>query len=207
MRRKFRIIPREEGFFDLFVRVADNIHTGASVLHELLCNFGEMESTHQRIISLEHECDEITHQVMRLINTTFVTPFDREDIHRLASQLDDVMDAIEAVSDFLLLHRIEQPLPELAKMADVLVRASLATKAALERLHGMKGLEPYWVEINRLENEGDKIYRRTVAHLFSGDYKAMDVLKYKDIVEELEGAIDGLENVANTIESITLKHA
>jgi hypothetical protein len=202
-----RIIPREEGFYDLFVRAAETVKNAADLLQEQLTNFGQRETLHERIVQLEHDGDEITHQVMRLINTTFVTPFDREDIYRLASQLDDVLDAIEAVSDWMVLHNIEEPLPEMAKQADVLCRAATTTVEALSKLRGFRGLEPYWVEINRLENEGDRIYRRTVAHLFSGDYKAMDVLKHKELVDELEGAIDGLENVANTIESIVLKHA
>lgn len=202
-----KIIPREEGFYDLFVRQGETIRQAADLLRELLTNYTERASLNERILQLEHDGDEITHQVMRLINTTFVTPFDREDIYRLAAQLDDVLDAIEAVSDLMVLHNIEEPMPEMAKQADVLCRAAVTTVEALSRLRHFRGLEPYWVEINRLENEGDRLYRRMVAHLFSGDYKAMDVLKHKDVVEQLEGAIDGLENVANTIESIVLKHA
>lgn len=204
---RFKVIPREEGFYELFIRSAGNIRTSAELLQDLLSNYTDREDRRERIRQHEHDGDEITHQIMRLINTTFVTPFDREDIYRLASQLDDVLDAIEAVADFMLLHNIAEPLPEMAKQADVLVRAAAMTLEALERLKSFKGLEPYWVEINRLENEGDRIYRRTIAQLFSGDYKAMDVLKHKDVIEQLEGAIDGLENVANTIESIVLKHA
>jgi uncharacterized protein len=205
--RRFQIIPREMGFFELFEKAAANLADAAKLLLDLLTDYHDADAAHSEIRQREHEGDEITHQVMRALNTTFVTPFDREDIHRLASSLDDILDLIEAVSDLLVLHHIEQPLPEMRHQADVLVRATLQVQEAMGRLKGITGLEPYWVEINRLENEGDRVYRQTVARLFSGDYKAMDVLKWKDLVDQLEAAIDGCEDVANTMESIALKHA
>jgi uncharacterized protein len=204
---RFKIIPSDEGFHDLFAQAGRNNFRAAEVLKELFVDFASRESHRERIRQAEHEGDEITHKIMRRINTTFVTPFDREDIYRLAGHLDDVMDHIDAAADFVVLHDIEQPLPEFAKQADVLVRAARTAQEALERLHGMKGLEEYWVEINRLENEGDQIYRKTVAHLFSGDFKGLEVLRHRDVVEELEAAIDSLEDVANALESIVLKHA
>ena len=118
-----------------------------------------------------------------------------------------MLDLIEAVSDLMVLHRIEKPLDEMRQQADVLARATGQIHEAMGRLHGFSGLEPFWVEINRLENEGDRVYRKTVAQLFSGQYDAMDVLKWKDLVDQLEGAIDGCEDVANSMESIVLKHA
>src|SRR5439155_7184679 len=127
--------------------------------------------------------------------------------YRLPSGIDDILDLIEAVSDLLVLHNIDRPLDEMRQQADVLMRACEQTYEATVRLRALRGLEPYWVEINRLENEGDRIYRKTVAHLFSGDFKAMDVLKWKDLVDQLEAAIDKCEDVANTMESIVLKHA
>ena len=204
---RFRLVPRDQGFYDLFTQAARQNHTAAELIRELFLNFDQRERLRERIRQVEHEGDETTHQIMRRINTTFVTPFDREDIYRLASNLDDVLDHIDAAADFVVLHNIIEPLPEFTKQADVLVRATETANLALERLRTFKGLEDYWVEINRLENEGDQIYRRTVAHLFSGDFKAMDAFKHKDVVEELEEAIDSLEDVANAIESIVLKHA
>jgi hypothetical protein len=204
---RFRVIPSDEGFYELFVQAARNNHRAAELLRDLFLNFADRERYRERVRQAEHEGDEITHQVMRRINTTFVTPFDREDIHRLASDLDDVLDHIDAAADFVVLHDIAEPLPECAKQADVLVRAAAVAHEALERLHTLKGLSDYWVEINRLENEGDSIYRRTVAHLFSGDFKGLEVLKHRDVIEEIEAAIDSLEDVANVIESIVLKHA
>jgi predicted phosphate transport protein (TIGR00153 family) len=204
---RFQIIPRQEGFYELFDRAASNLSEAAGLLLALLADFKDPEAVHAEIRQREHEGDEITHQIMRALNTTFVTPFDREDIHRLASGLDDVLDLTEAVSDLMVLHRIEQPLDEMRQQADVLFRATQQVENAMGRLKGFGGLEPYWVEINRLENEGDRVYRKTVARLFSGEYKAMDVLKWKDLVDQLEAAIDKCEDVANTMESIVLKHA
>jgi predicted phosphate transport protein (TIGR00153 family) len=204
---RFKIIPRDEGFYELFGRAASNLTDAAHLLLKLLTDYRDPEAAHADIRQREHEGDEITHQVMRALDTTFVTPFDREDIHKLASGIDDVLDGIEAVSDLLVLHRIEYPLPEMRQQADILARSTEQTQRALSELQRFSGLEPYWVEINRLENEGDRVYRQTVARLFSGDYKAMDVLKWKDLVDQLEAAIDGCEDVANILESIVLKHA
>lgn len=204
---KLKILPRQESFYDLFEKAAANLSEGARLLAKLLTDFHDPESSHAEIRQREHEGDEITHQIIRALNTTFVTPFDREDIHRLASNVDDIMDAIEAVSDLLVLHRIEQVLPGMKQQSEVLSRAADEVQQAMAGLRGFTGLDEHWVEINRLENEGDRVYRKTVASLFSGEYKAMDVLKWKDLVDQLEAAIDGCEDVANTLESIVLKHA
>ena len=204
---RLKIIPADEGFYHLFSAAAKNNVRAAELLRDLFLHFDERESYRERVRQAEHEGDEVTHQIMRRINTTFVTPFDREDIYRLATHLDDVMDHIDAAADFVVLHAITEPLAEFAKQADVLVRAAQKASEALDRLHNFKGLEEYWVEINRLENEGDQIYRKTVALLFSGEFKGLEVLKHRDVVEEIEAAIDSLEDVANAIESIVLKHA
>jgi len=204
---RLKILPREESFYDLFEKAAANLSEGARLLAKLLTDFHDPEAAHSEIRQREHEGDEITHQIIRALNTTFVTPFDREDIHRLASNIDDILDAIEAVSDLLVLHRIENVLPEMRQLAEVLSRAADQVQQAMSEIRGFSGLDKYWVEINRLENEGDRVYRKTVAKLFSGEYKAMDVLKWKDLVDQLEAAIDGCEDVANTLESIVLKHA
>ncbi|MDQ3941170.1 MAG: DUF47 family protein [Actinomycetota bacterium] len=202
---RLRLVPREESFFDLFEQMAHKVQQGADELLELLKNYTDVDRKTGRVLDIEHEGDEITHEVIRRLNTTFITPFDREDIHRLASNLDDILDHIEAAAEYLQLHRIEEPLPQMVHLAEALARGAALTAESMPNLRKMKGLEPFWVEINRLENEGDRSYRRTIAELFSGDYKAMDVLKYKDIIEEIETAIDRLEDVANTMESIVLK--
>lgn len=200
-------LVQDGSFFDLFESLADKVHQGAVELLDLLKNYTELERKTARVLDIEHEGDELTHEVIRRLNTTFVTPFDREDIHHLASSLDDVLDHIEAAAEHLQLHKIEQPLPQMISLAETLAEAASKTSDAMPRLRKMKGLENYWIEINRLENEGDRAYRRTIADLFSGDYKAMDVLKFKEIIEQVEQAIDRLEDVANTVESIYLKHS
>ena len=202
---RFRLIPREESFFDLFELMAQKVQAGSDALVELLDDYADIDRKAGRVLDIEHEGDEVTHEVMRRLNTTFITPFDREDIHRLASSMDDVLDHIEASAEYLQLHRIQEPLPQMKSLAQTLALAAKITAESMPHLRKMKGMENYWVEINRLENEGDRFYRRTIAELFSGDYKAMDVLKYKDIIEEIETAIDRLEDVANTIEGIVLK--
>ncbi|MGH2748488.1 MAG: DUF47 domain-containing protein [Actinomycetota bacterium] len=202
---RLRLIPREESFFDLFEELAQKVAHGAAQLLDLLKDYSDLDRKTGRILDTEHEGDELTHEVMRRLNTTFVTPFDREDIYRLASRLDDVLDHVEATAEFLQLHKIERPLPQMVALTETLHTAAEKTAAAMPGLRKMKHMEEYWVEINRLENEGDRFYRRTIAELFSGDYKAMDVLKWKDIIEEIEQAIDKLEDVANTVESIVLK--
>jgi predicted phosphate transport protein (TIGR00153 family) len=190
----------------MFEQLADTVAQGAEELLDLLKNYSDLDRRVGKVLDLEHEGDEITHQIIKLLNTSFVTPFDREDIHHLASSLDDVLDAIEAAAEYLQLHKIEHPLPQMVQLTETLAEAARKTSDAMPRLRKMRDLETYWIEINRLENEGDRFYRRTIAELFSGDYKAMDVLKWKEIIEQIEGAIDRLEDVANTVESISLKH-
>ncbi len=202
---RLRLIPREESFFDLFEEMAAKVQQGAEALRDLLTDYTDVDRKAGRVVDIEHEGDELTHEVIRRLNTTFVTPFDREDIHRLGASLDDVLDHIEAAAEYLQLHKIQQPLPQMVTLADTLATMATITAKSMPGLRKMRGLENYWVEINRLENEGDRSYRRTIAELFSGDYKAMDVLKFKDIIEEIETAIDRLEDVANTIEGIVLK--
>ena len=203
---RLRLIPRDQSFFDLFEELAAKVSEGAQEFHDLLKDYSDLDQKAGRVLDIEHEGDELTHEVMRRLNTTFVTPIDREDVHRLASSLDDVLDHIEAAADYLQLHKIEQPLPQMVSLADTLARAASHTSTEMAKLRNMKGLDSYWVEINRLENEGDRTYRRTIAELFSGEHKAMDVLKWKDVIEEIEQGIDRLEDVANTVESIVLKH-
>jgi hypothetical protein len=202
---RLRLVPREESFFDLFENLSQKVQNGAEELLDLLKNYTDLDRKTSRVLDIEHEADEITHDVMRRLNTTFITPFDREDIHHLASSLDDVLDHVEAAAEYLRLHKIESPLSQMVALTETLAQAARTTAEAMPGLRKMKGLESYWVEINRLENEGDRLYRRTIAELFSGEFKAMDVLKFKEIIEQIEAGIDRLEDVANIIEGIVLK--
>ena len=144
---------------------------------------------------------------MATLNTTFVTPFDRQDIHKLASTLDDVLDATEAVSDLLVLHRVEEPLPALRQQTDVLVKITKAVAKEIRHLRTLSSVERDWGTINRLEREGDRIYRRATVDLFSGNHPAIEVLKWKDILDQVEDAIDRCQSISNTMESIALKYA
>lgn len=206
---RLRIVRSEESFFDLFEEMAGKVQQGAEEFLDLLKNYTDLDRKVERILDIEHEGDELTHSVIRRLNTTFVTPFDREDIHLLASSLDDVLDHIEAAAEYLQLHKIESPLPQMISLAETLATAAKDTAEAMPGLRrmSMDEMQGYWVEINRLENEGDRMYRRTIAELFSGDYRAMDVLKFKEITEQIEQGIDRLEDVANAIENIALKQS
>jgi uncharacterized protein len=202
----FQAIPRELVFYDLFERAAANVSEGARELAALVDDLAEGEARSARIRDLEHEGDRLTREVMKRLDITFVTPFDRDDIHALASGLDDILDAVWAAADLLVLHHVEEPLPELGQLVRVLIRAAEAMVEAVARLRTLEGLNGYLVEINRLENEGDRVYRKAVARLYSGEFRAMDVLKWKDVMDQVEAAIDGCEDIANVIESIGLKH-
>jgi uncharacterized protein len=206
---KFKISNRADLFFGLFTSAAENVTVAAELLLDLVSHFRDVEIKARRIQEREHEGDRITHDVIQHLNTTFITPMDREDIYALASALDDVLDAIEAAGDLFVLHSIEAPRPSMIEQADVLVRAARQTESAIKTLGRFDRpvLEPYWIEINSLENEGDRLYRRAVADMFGGDHRAMDVLRWKEVSETLEEALDGLENVANIVEAVVLKHA
>ncbi len=205
---RLRLTPRETGFYDLFTASADNLLEGARVLADLVTGSVEnREVLAKQLRDLEHRGDDRTHEIMRKVNSTFVTPFDREDIYRLASRLDDVMDFFEAAGDLVLLYKLDVLPPEMHHMSEILVRGAELTASAMPRLKSLSHLSDYWIEINRLENDADKLFRRFVARLFGGDYDALTVLKMKEIAEELEAAADALENVADTVESIAVKES
>ena len=201
-----RFKPVDAAFYDLFTEAAQHLVVGAGLLAEMLAAEGqEKHDVAKRMRSAEHDADETTHAIVRRVNTTFITPFDREDIYALASQLDDVMDEMDEAVDLILLYDVKVLPPELSQQVEVLRRCAELTAAAMPNLRSMQSLEEYWIEINRLENTGDRNHRQTLARLFSGDYKTMEVLKLKDIVEALESGIDAFETVANIVEQIALK--
>jgi predicted phosphate transport protein (TIGR00153 family) len=208
---KLRIFPREESYFDLFEAVADNIAEAAGQFLDLVEDFVDPEMKAKRLVEAEHEGDRLTHAILSRLNSTFITPFDREDIHALAGQLDDVVDAIEAAADMLVLHRIVEPLDAVIEQARLIDEAAKETAAGLRSLRGLKQepLRAFLITINEIENEGDRLYRRARADLynFTGEHPARYVLMWKDIVEQLEEALDDFEHVAHTVESILIKHA
>jgi len=207
---KFSLRPTEGAFYDYFSRAAENLVRGTALLAELALSGADVQSISERLIEVEHDSDQITHELYNKINSTFVTPFDREDIYRLGSGLDDVMDHLEAVGSLLYLYGLTQlpSLPrEMHELVDVLDQQAKLTAQAMPRLKSMKDLKEYWVECNRLENEGDRAYRMLLVRLFSGEYDALTVLKMKEVADELEAACDAFEHVANTVETIAVKES
>ena len=202
-----RFKPVDTAFYNLLTTSATHLVDGAALLAEMLGDGNDRKGIAARMRDAEHHADETTHEIIRRVNSTFVTPFDREDIYSLASGLDDVMDFMEEAVDLTLLYEVESLPVELAEQVEVLQRCAELTAETMPRLQAMKDLEEYWIEINRLENAGDKSYRRILAKLFSGAYEALEVLKLKDIVDSLEHAIDAFERVANIIEQIHVKES
>ena len=204
---RLRLIPREERFFDLFAEDAANMLAGARLLEAMLRSYDAPEQRAQEIRDVEHRGDEMSHEIGRKLESTFVTPFDREEIHALISALDDVIDFIEEGADTFVLYRIEAPTPVAIEQAAIIVKQCEQLHEALSNLRGFRGLEKYWIEVHRLENEGDQIARNAVAELFSGSMEPLEVVKWKDVYGLLEGCIDKCEDVANIIEKIVVKHA
>jgi predicted phosphate transport protein (TIGR00153 family) len=202
-----RLRPVDTTFYDLFAQSAKHLVEGASLLAEMLGEDNDREVIAKRMRDAEHQADETTHEIVRRVNSTFVTPIDREDIYSLASGLDDIMDYMDEAVDLVLLYEVARLPGELAKQVEVIQRCAELTAEAMPRLQAMKDLEEYWIEINRLENAGDKSYRRILANLFSGKYDALEVLKLKDVVDSLEDSIDAFEKVANTVEQIAVKES
>ncbi len=205
MRLRFR--PVETSFYDHFTAAAEHLVVGAGLLAEMLTEGADRENVAHRMREAEHAADETTHTIVKQVNSTFVTPFDREDIYALASGLDDVMDMMDEAVDMVLLYEPKVLPAALLEQVELLQRCADLTATVMPGLRSMASLDEYWIEINRLENAGDRNHRRITAHLFSGEFKAMEVLKLKDIAEALEGSIDAFEKVANTIEQIAVKES
>ena len=204
---QFRLIPREERFFDLFVEDAANVVDGARQLETMLRTFDNPDKAAKKIREIEHKGDEISHDIGRRLEQSFVTPFDREEIHALISGLDDVLDLIEEVADTFVLYNIDAPTKTSVKQAALIVQCCETLHQALSNLRGFKDLDKFVVEVHRLENEGDRLARSAIANLFDDGAKAMEVLKWKDIYSLLEDTIDKCEDVAQMIERIVVKHA
>ncbi len=205
---RLRLTPRNTSFFDLLAESASHLVRGAELLAELLgAEKEDRQAIATKLREAEHDADEATHTIMRNLNQTFVTPFDRDDIYGLASRLDDCMDAMEEAGDLVVLYELGA-LPDLViTQVDVLRRCAELTADAMPRLRSMKNLTEYWVEINRLENEGDRTYRKLVAELFNDGLEPIVAMKLKNVVDTLEAAADAFERVANTVETIALKES
>jgi predicted phosphate transport protein (TIGR00153 family) len=199
--------PRDRVYFELFEEAGRNIVSASELLDRLLTDYPDSKDLAREILDLEHEGDRIVHDIVHHLNQTFVTPIDREDILALASALDDIVDYTEEVADYLGLYRIEAPMEQAIRLARVLKAAAKQVEQAIGRLRGFRDISHYTVEINRLENEGDRITREAMASLFDGGIDPMVVIRWKDLFERLEAAIDATERVANILEGIVIKNA
>ncbi|HXH83313.1 MAG TPA: DUF47 family protein [Candidatus Tectomicrobia bacterium] len=203
-----RLIPREVRFFDLFDQQSQNIIRAATLLHDLVHHFSDARAKTHAIKEVEHQGDQITHEIVRRLNTTFITPIDREDVHALATRLDDVLDYIEAAAERLVVYRIKEPTSAARAMADVILQSAHAMDRAIKCLRTMDpGFHEHAVEVNRLENSADNLLRDSLAALFDEQGDPIEVIKWKEIYETMEIVTDRCEDVANVIEGIILKMA
>ncbi|MGC1165809.1 MAG: DUF47 family protein [Solirubrobacterales bacterium] len=204
---RFSLLPRDRTFFDLFIEAGQNSVHAATLLDRMMRKWPEEAGISREILKAEQEGDRITHDIIKRLNTTFVTPIDREDIYGLATQMDDIVDFTEEAADFLGLYKIEAPMEQAAALTKVLVASCEQLAMGLEHLRDFKDLDKYWIEIHRLENEGDRISRDAVASLFSNGIDPMIVIRWKDMFAVLENAIDATETAAQILEGIVIKNS
>jgi uncharacterized protein len=202
----FGLLPREEAFFDLFKQAAHNVIEGSRLLMELMEDYTNVQQKIERIKEVEHIGDGITHDIALRLNQTFLTPLDREDIHDLASALDDILDAVEAVADRFAIYKIAQPTESAIRLADILYRASVAVGRGVDHIAmSHEEVKEYGVQVNSLENEADRVSRDAISELFEKETNPIAVIKWKEIYETFEEGTDRCEDVANVIECIVLK--
>jgi uncharacterized protein len=204
---RFSLLPRDRTFFDLFIEAGQNNVHASRLLDRMMNSWPEEEGLLEKIVEAEHEGDRITHEIVKRLNSTFVTPIDREDIYGLATQMDDIADFIEEAADFLGLYKIEAPMEQATALTKVLVASCEQLAEGLDHLPEFKDLDKYWIEIHRLENEGDRISRDAVASLFSNGIDPMVVIRWKDMFAVLEEAIDATETAAQILEGIVIKNS
>jgi predicted phosphate transport protein (TIGR00153 family) len=198
--------PKEREFFDLFEEAGANIVRATELLQRILDQWPDHGELARDIVVCEQEGDRITHDIIQRLNSTFVTPIDREDIYALASALDDIVDYVEEVSDFLGLYRIEAPMEQAQQLARILHDAARQLHGAIPRLRSFDDIRHFTIEVNRLENDGDRVVREALASLFERGIDPMMVIRWKDIFERLEDAIDSTETTANILEGIVIKN-
>lgn len=204
---RLRLTPRDDSFFELLTLSADNLVSGAEVLHDFVRDDSDRDSLAEKLRALEHAGDEHTRRLLHKLNASFITPFDHDDIYRLAVSLDDVMDYMDAASDHVVLYGLGT-LPEgVHQQVELIERAAKVTAEAMPQLKTIQRLQPYWTEIDRVESQADRVHRRLLAKLFSGEYEALEVLKLKEVVDELEDASNAFERVAKTVQAIAVKES
>lgn len=203
----FKMILKEEKYFDMFIDAAKNIKTGAKLLKEMMDNYQNPEVKAKEIKDVEHEGDKITHEINKKLNQTFVTPLDREDIYSLTCALDDVIDLIDAVADRMIIFKIKEPTREARNLADIIYKSTEEILKGVMKLKKMEQMHEHFVEINRLENEADRITKDSLGRLFEDEKDPVSIIKWKEIYETLEETTDRCEDVANILEGIVLKYA
>ena len=203
---KFNFFPQDEDFFALFVKQGALVSEGCRQLHAMITDFDDLDERARQLKEVEHQGDLVTHEIFERLNRTFITPLEREDIHALASGLDDVLDSVEAIGSRFVMFHVEHSTPEAAQLSEILVKCGTQIEQAVANLKDFKNLMGFTIELNRLENEADIISREAVADLFSGKHEFLDVLRWKELYGRLESAADQCEDVANTIESIVIKN-
>jgi uncharacterized protein len=202
---KFRLLPTDEKFFDLFQQSSANLAVCARRLLELFDAPGD-DSLLEKVNACEKEGDEITRALLARLDTSFVTPFDREDIHRLAEELDDCVDDMMAVAQRLELMGVTVIPDELHEQGQLLVEMADEAAELMARLESMKDMAPHLEAIDRLESEGDRVFNHALARLFSGEFEPLDVIRWKDLIEAMEAAMNAIEDVSDVVEGIVLKH-
>ncbi len=202
-----RLTPRDTAFYDMFAEAGRNVAEAADELTLLLDPNANREAVAARMREIEQAGDSVTHRIMRQLNTSFITPFDREDISQLAAALDDVVDAMEAAADFIVLADVGRLPLLMGEQIGLLKRSADETANAMARLKTLRDLEEYWIEVNRLENEADRVYRKLLSKLFSGDYDALTMVKLREVADNFEDAADALEHVAHAVETIAVKES
>jgi len=204
---RLSLLPRDRTFFDLFIEAGHNSVQAARLLDQMMGVWPDDTGISREILKAEQEGDRITHEIVKRLNSTFVTPIDREDIYGLATQMDDIVDYTEEAADLLGLYKIEAPMEQAQALTKVLVAACEQLAEGLEHLPDFKDLDKYWIEVHRLENEGDRISRDAVASLFSNGIDPMVVIRWKDVFAVLENAIDATETAAQILEGIVIKNS
>ncbi len=203
----FRLTPRDNAFYAMFTEAGQNVADAADTLAGLLDPNANRKAIAKHLREREHAGDAVTHRIMRQLNTSFVTPFDREDIYRLAAALDEVVDAMEAAADFIVLADVGKLPSLMSEQITLVARSSHATADAMSRLRTLKDLEPYWIEVGRLEAESDRVYRKLLSRLFSGDFDPLTMAKLREVADGLEESADALEKVAHAVETIAVKES
>jgi uncharacterized protein Yka (UPF0111/DUF47 family) len=203
-----RLFPRDNRFYDLFVAAAANLPAAAGVLLELVdAPPAERPALAGRMHELEHAGDDATHTIMKALNTSFITPFDREDIALLTARLDDVLDYMDAAAELTVLYRIDDLPPGVRRQVTLLQRAAALTVEAMPRLRTFRDLDNFWITVNEIENTADEVYRSLLGDLFNSGHDAVTILKVKEVVDQLEAAADAFEHLANVIQSIAAKES